>query len=69
MPFREIVEPAALAMLTKVLDTYCSQTGVTEATDRQAAAFHIMHLYRNGDDTEDAILAKLLASHPGEFDR
>ncbi len=48
MPFRTVIEPEAIAMLTRVLDQHCGKFGIRTAEGRESVAVSILALYQMG---------------------
>lgn len=59
MPFRNVVDADAVAMLVRVLDTYCVRHGVTDEENRQSLAASILWHYQRGMEDEQ-LLAEFL---------
>ena len=58
MPFRTVIEPEAIKMLTKVLDHHCGKFGIRSEEGRESVARSILTIYQRGvsDPTEIARL-------------
>jgi len=54
-----IADSDQLSMLTKVLDAYCLANGISDDADRDDAAYRLMQIFRQGAETEDALLSRL----------
>jgi hypothetical protein len=63
MPFSTVVEADKLALLTRVLDSFCDQHGIVDAQDREEAAFQIFHVYDRGIEDEVGLLTIMKAVH------
>jgi hypothetical protein len=60
MPFRDIVEPDELAMLTALLDDICHDAGIEpDSPERDEAAYLVMRFYWSGYRTADQLKAAL----------
>jgi hypothetical protein len=60
MPFRDILEPEQLAILTAVLDDICAAAGIEpHCPERENVAGLVMHFYGRGYRTADELQAAL----------
>ena len=59
MPFRNVIEPVHLAGLSRVLDDYCCEAGVTDEVRLDELAYQIVQLYQQGVDGEDRLALEL----------
>lgn len=60
MPYRNVVEPADLAMLTEVVDGYCRAHGIDDEDGRHRVAIDVVRLYQDGVSEARDIAARLL---------
>lgn len=68
MPYG-VASPRQVAMLTRVLDAYCSDHGIPDGLDREAAGVKILTLFNGGHRTARAILTALRKEDRGRRDR
>lgn len=47
MPFRSVLNPEDIAMLTKLLDDHCSKHGIRSAEGRESVAASLLAHYQN----------------------
>ena len=60
MPFRDITDPAQLAMLTAILDDLCRDAGIEpDSPVREEAAYMMMRYYWSGCRTVEQLKAAL----------
>jgi hypothetical protein len=60
MPFRDILEPEQLAILSAVLDDICAAAGIEQqCPEREDVAGLVMHFYGHGYRTADELRAAL----------
>ena len=57
---RGVASTKQLAMMTKVLDTYCRTYDITDPEQRGISAFLILELFNNGFRAEEVLLAELM---------
>jgi hypothetical protein len=61
MPFSSILDAGQLALLTRVLESFCDQQGIVDRQGREEAAFQILHIHQRGVDDEVALLTIMKA--------
>ncbi len=59
MPFRTVIEPEAIEMLTKVLEQHCGKFGIRSEEGRQSVASSVLARYQRGV-SDPAEIARLL---------
>lgn len=52
MPFRSVLRPNAIAMLTRLLDDHCSKHGIRSAEGRESVAASLVALYQTSTADE-----------------
>lgn len=65
MKHNGIADPDQLAMLTRVLEIYCTQSGIlADSPEREHIAATLIALYERGIADEEGLLASLPARNP-----
>jgi hypothetical protein len=65
MKHNGVADPDQLAMLTKVLEIYCTQSGIlANSPEREHIAATLMALYERGIADEEKLVAALPARNP-----
>jgi hypothetical protein len=60
MPFRDVIGPEHLAILTTVLDDVCRAAGIPQSgPEREDVAWLVMHFYGRGFHSADELRAAL----------
>lgn len=59
MPFSTVADPQKLALLGRVLDTFCIQRGIMDATAREDVAFQLLRIFQRGVEDEIGLLTTL----------
>jgi hypothetical protein len=62
MPFRSIVHPEHLTVLTTALDRYCKECNIVDEQERQYAGALLMALFDSGMTDPDRLVAGLYAA-------
>jgi hypothetical protein len=57
---RGVASAKQLAMMAKVLDSYCHTHGVTDASQREDVATLILELFNHGFRDEEVLLTELM---------
>lgn len=60
MKFGAVAGPEHVAVMGRVLDTYCRHTGITNKIERENVAARIIALYEIGVVCEEELLAALI---------
>lgn len=58
-----IASPEQVAMMARVLDTYCKQRGIVVGPERDTVGEKVLALFDNGHRTEVALRAALADEH------
>jgi hypothetical protein len=63
MPLSGIFDPEQLAMLSEVLDDYCTECGIERASpDHEYAGYRLMSLFESGSRTAEELKSALSAA-------
>jgi hypothetical protein len=66
MPFNGIYSPEQLAVLSKILDDYCQNSGIERSSpDHEDASYLLMALFEKGAQTAEELQAALEATLTG----
>ena len=66
MRFGAVARPEEVAVMARVLDSYCNQAGITSQVERENVAAQILALYEMGVSEEDELLAALILPPQGD---
>lgn len=61
MPFRNVVRPEELALLTNALNDHCARFGIPDGIERDGVAILVLSLFRGGMTGKEQLAEALAA--------